>query len=109
MYRLLLEHLDIPVELDDPLKHIPRIAGALDLSPRSERLAVVILEEAMDQGHHVGKSPKGLAASALYIACKTYGERCSQKALSEAAGVSGLTIRKRVKGLLDNIDLDELV
>jgi transcription initiation factor TFIIB len=109
MYRLLLEELDIPVELDDPLKHIPRIAGALGLSPHSERLAIEILEEAMNQGHHVGKSPKGLAASALYIACKQNEEHCSQKALSEAAGVSGLTIRKRVKGLLDNVDLDKLV
>ena len=106
MYRLLLETLDIPVELDDPLKHIPRIAGALGLSPHSERLAITILEEAMNQGHHVGKNPKGLAASALYIACKVFDEKCSQRALSEAAGVSGLTIRKRVKGLLDNVELD---
>ena len=108
MYRLLLEELDIPVELDDPLKHIPRIAGALSLSPRSERLAVEILEDAMDHGHHVGKSPKGLAASALYIACKQNDEKCSQKALSKAAGVSSLTIRKRVKGLRDNVDIDQL-
>ena len=109
MYRLILSELDIPVEIDDPLKHIPRIAAALDLSHPSERLAITILEEAMNCGHHVGKSPKGLAASALYIACKEYGEHCSQKALSEAAGVSSLTIRKRVKGLLNAVDLENWV
>lgn len=99
MYRLLLSELNISVELDNPLKHLASIAGALNVSHSSERLASDILDQVMKISGHVGKDPKGLAASALYIACKENGERCTQKALSEAAGVSSLTIRKRVKDI----------
>ena len=109
MYRVLLSELNISVELDSPLNHISSIAGDVGLSHRVERLAVEILLEAMGVGHHTGKNPKGLAASALYIASKELKERRSQKELSDAAGVSALTLRKRAKGILENIDLGKLI
>jgi transcription initiation factor TFIIB len=109
MYRILLSELNISVELDNPLKHLSRIAGALDLSHRSERLAGAILEQIMRNNSHVGKNPKGLAASALYIACKANDEHCIQQSLSEAAGVSALTIRKRVKEIRENVNIETLI
>ena len=109
MYRILLSELNISVELDSPLNHLSRIAGAVGLPHRIERFAMNILLETMSGGHHTGKNPKGLAASALYLASKNLGERRSQKELSEAAGVSMLTIRKRVKGILENVDIEKLL
>jgi transcription initiation factor TFIIB len=109
MYRILLLELKLSVELDNPLKHLSRIASAVGLSHRSERLAADILVEAMKLGHHIGKNPKGLAASTLYIACKKFGERCSQESLSEIADISSLTIRKRVKGIRDNVDVEKII
>jgi transcription initiation factor TFIIB len=109
MYRILISELKISVELDNPLNHLSRIASALGLSYRSEQLAVNILKEAMSVGYHIGKKPKGLAASALYISCKLNREGCTQKNLSEAAEISTVTIRKRVKGILENIEIEKLV
>jgi transcription initiation factor TFIIB len=109
MYRILISELNISVEPDNPLNHLSRITGAVDLPHKVERLAVDILLEAINTGYHTGKSPKGLAASALYIASKEQEERVTQKDLSEAAGVSTLTIRKHIKGLREIVDVKMLV
>jgi len=109
MYRIIVTELDVSVELDTPLKHVPRITSDVGLSHRAETLASRLLLTVMDTGHHIGKSPEGLAASSLYIACKMIGESCTQKKLSDASGVSPLTIRKRVKGIKKAVDVDSLV
>lgn len=109
MYRILVSELNISVELDSPLNHLSRIAGSVNLSHRVERLAMDILLETMSVGHHTGKNPKGLAASALYIASKELGERRSQKKISGAAGVSALTLRKRMKGIYEAVDVEKLL
>lgn len=108
MYRILLAELNISVELDNPLKHLTRIATEVGITTNAEKLAADILIEAMKSDYHTGKNPKGMAASALYVACKKFGEKCTQKSLSDAAGVSSLTIRKRSKGLQKEVDVDIL-
>ncbi len=109
MYRIIISELNISVELDSPLNHLSRIAGSVNLSHRVVRLAMDILLETMRVGHHTGKNPKGLAASALYVASKELGERRSQKEISDAAGVSALTLRKRMKGIHEAIDVEKLL
>jgi transcription initiation factor TFIIB len=109
MYRLVVTKLGVSVELDSPLKHVSRITKEVGLSHKAETLASKILLAAVDTGHHVGKSPEGLAASALYIACKAIGEACTQSSLSQASGVSTLTIRKRVEGIREAVDVEKLV
>jgi len=108
MYRILVTELGISVELDNPLKHLTRIAQSVGLSHEVEVFASRILLEAMGAGYHVGKSPEGVAASALYLACNMLDEPCTQKALGEVSGVSQLTIRKHVKGLTGAVDIDRL-
>jgi len=108
MYRILVTELGVSVERDTPIKHIPRITSEVDASHKVETLATRILLATMDVGHHIGKSPEGLAAAALYIACRSLHEPCTQTSLSMASGVSTLTIRKRVKGIKKAIDLDSL-
>lgn len=109
MYRILISELNLSVERDTPLKHLSRIAGAVGVSHRVERLAMDILLDMMSGGHHTGKNPKGLAASALYVASRELGERRTQKKFSEAAGISSLTLRKRVKGILEAVDVEKLL
>ena len=41
----------------------------------------------------------------LYISCLKAGEKKTQKDISEAAGVTGFTIRKRFKDLTNTIQL----
>jgi transcription initiation factor TFIIB len=55
---------------------------------------------------HIGKSPVGLAAAALYIASIMNGERVTQKDLAKAAGITEVTIRNRYKGLSKVLSLN---
>src|SRR3970040_1357016 len=71
----------------------------LELSEKSKRKAVVILEQAKKIGMVAGKDPMGIAAAALYLACISTGEVKSQKDISIASGVTEVTIRNRCAGL----------
>ena len=46
-----------------------------------------------------GKDPMGLAAGALYLACIENGENVTQRAISQSANVTEVTIRNRYQGL----------
>jgi transcription initiation factor TFIIB len=52
-----------------------------------------------------GKGPMGLAATVLYLSCLSNGEYMTQKDIAEAAGVTEVTIRNRVKDLKSGLDL----
>jgi transcription initiation factor TFIIB len=47
----------------------------------------------------------GLSAAALYVACVMNGENKTQKDVAEAAGVTEVTLRSRLKDLKRFIDL----
>ncbi len=109
MYRIIVTELGVSVELDTPIKHLSRVSGEIGASHRVETLASKILIAAMDIDHHVGKNPKGLVAAAVYIAGIELGEPTTQDILAEATEVSSLTIRKRVKGLREAVNIKKLL
>ena len=45
----------------------------------------------------------GLAAAALYLACIENRENKTQKEISDASGVTEVTVRNRCKGLRNNV------
>jgi transcription initiation factor TFIIB len=53
-----------------------------------------------------GKNPMGLAASVLYISSIKTGENATQSSLSDAAGVSEVTLRATFKDLLKGLQLN---
>jgi transcription initiation factor TFIIB len=105
-YRLLHKELDLKPPVDGPYKFIPKIASSLNISPQTEQLAVKILRKADERNELVGKNPRGVAAAALYMACKEADEKRVQRVVSEAAGTTEVTLRNRMRGL--NEALDEL-
>jgi transcription initiation factor TFIIB len=98
-YRLLLRELNLKMPVDDPMKFIPKIASSLHISLASDKKAIEILQEASKQRIVVGKDPRSLAASALYIACKSNGEKITQKRIANAVGVSTVSMRNRLREL----------
>jgi transcription initiation factor TFIIB len=98
-YRMLARHLKLRMPVDDPFKYIPRITHAVKLTPDTEMLSVNILRAAADRKALAGKDPSGMAAAAVYMACKANKEKCSQREVAEAAGVSEVTLRERMKDL----------
>ncbi|EIJ65838.1 putative transcription initiation factor IIB [Candidatus Nitrosopumilus salaria BD31] len=98
-YRLIFRELELKMPVVDPVKGVSRIASIAELSEKSKRKAIVILNQAKEIGMVAGKDPMGIAAAALYLACISTGETKSQKDISIASGVTEVTIRNRCAGL----------
>ncbi|RZD37353.1 MAG: transcription initiation factor IIB [Thaumarchaeota archaeon] len=98
-YRLIFRELELKMPVVDPVKVISRIASIANLGEKSKRKAIEILNQAKKEGIVAGKDPMGIAAAALYLACISTGEVKSQKEISNASGVTEVTIRNRCAGL----------
>ena len=99
LYRLLVTELDLRMPVDDPMKLVPRLASEVGASVGTDILAVEILREATEQKALAGKDPRASAAAALYMACKARKEKCTQETVAAAAGVSEVSLRKRLRDL----------
>jgi transcription initiation factor TFIIB len=105
-YRVLIRELDISVPIADPLKYTAKIANTAKLSEITKRHAFDTMNEVIKKEIPAGKHPASLAATVLYLACKKSGERISQDNLAHAAGITGVTIRARLKELTRSFELN---
>jgi transcription initiation factor TFIIB len=94
-YRVLVEKLDLKMPVVNSTHCVARISSKLGVTEKTKRLAFTILQDYERSGEIAGKSPTGLAATALYLACVKTGEYYSQKEVANAANVTEVTIRNR--------------
>jgi transcription initiation factor TFIIB len=106
-YRVLIEKLDLRIPVVNPVYCIARIANKIGISEKSKRLAVKILKDYEQTGDAAGKSPTGLAATALYLACVNMGEHYSQKNIAGASTITEVTIRNRSADIRKKLNLDD--
>jgi transcription initiation factor TFIIB len=104
-YRLLVRTLKIEMPSHDPLSYVSRIAEKAKISGKAQGVAVKILRKAKRKRVTVGKDPAGVAAAVLYIACQLEGENGTQKEITEAAGITEVTVRNRKKGIVKKLGL----
>jgi transcription initiation factor TFIIB len=104
-YRLLFRELELKMPVVDPVKGVSRIASIAGLSEKCKRNAITMLNKAKKVGAVAGKDPMGIAAAALYLSCISIGESKSQKEISQASGVTEVTIRNRCAGLRKILDV----
>ncbi|MFC6771630.1 transcription initiation factor IIB family protein, partial [Halorubrum pallidum] len=100
-YRYVIRELGLRVQPADPESYVPRFVSKLDLSEETQRLARDLLDSAKSAGITSGKSPVGLAASAVYAAALLSNEKVTQSQVSDVADISEVTIRNRYKELLE--------
>ena len=98
-YRLIFRELDLKIPIADPINGISRIASEAGLGEKTKRKAIALLNKAKKIGMVAGKDPMGLAAAALYLACISDGGNTTQRNISDASGVTEVTIRNRCVGL----------
>ena len=98
-YRLLVREFDLKMPVDDPMKFVPKLASNLKISLGSEKVTIEILQDAAERKMHVGKDPRSMSAAALYLACKSNHERVTQKRVADAAGISTVSMRNRLREL----------
>ena len=102
-YRILVKKLNYSVPPVKPGKYIMRLSNQLELPGKVEEVAHKILKAAEKLRLTSGRSPKGVAAAASYIASTVVGERRTQREFAEAADITEVTIRNRYKEIMKRL------
>lgn len=103
VYRFLRKELELYPETYNPMEFVTRVAKVVGLSEKAERLAFKILVIAEKQNISASKNPMSMAAAAINIASVMNNEKVTQMKISEASGISAVTIRSRSKEIEKNI------
>jgi transcription initiation factor TFIIB len=64
------------------------------------------MNDVAKNGISAGKDPMRLAATVLYLSSLKTGENITQHDISNAAGITEVTLRNRVKDLRSQLDLN---
>jgi len=102
-YRILVKKLNYSVPPVKPGKYIMRLSNQLELPGKVEEVAHKILKAAEKLRLTSGRSPKGVAAAASYIASTVVGEHRTQREFAEAADITEVTIRNRYKDIMKRL------
>lgn len=98
-YKLLVRELDLEQNLDLELPaidtYVDRFSSELGLQEATTKTAHELVEMSIDAGIHSGRSPAGMAASAVYLAGLLTDASLTQQEAVEATPVSSSTIRTR--------------
>ncbi len=103
VYRFLMKELELYPETYNPMEFVTRVAKAVGLSEKTERLSFKILTIAEKQNISVSKNPMSMAAAAINLASVMNNQKVTQMKISEASGISAVTIRSRSKEIEENI------
>ncbi len=96
-YRFVMRKLDIKLMPADPINYVHRFASRLDLSPITQTKALKLIDSIKKNGLNSGKSPKAIAAGAIYLAAIMNGEKRTQEKVAMVSNVTEVTIRNRYK------------
>lgn len=99
-YRLLYFKLGLKTPITDPIRCVAKVASKAQVSEITKRHALDIMRNVITEEKSAGKNPMGLAASVLYLSCMKYGQKeINQTRISNAAGISEVTLRNTCKDL----------
>lgn len=102
----LLREFDLQVAPPLPTAFVPRFASEAGLSDPVRERALEISEALIEEQVHVGQSPTGVAAAALYAAAKEHEESVTQDELASVAYVSVVTLSRQWQTVQDAIEFD---
>ncbi|MGD0476575.1 MAG: TFIIB-type zinc ribbon-containing protein [Nitrososphaerales archaeon] len=86
-------------------KYISKLINMAKIAPKVEFWALFLSRETSDSKISSGKAPAGLAAAYVYFSSVLVGEHLPQREVAEFAEVTEVTVRNRVREILDNYDI----
>lgn len=89
-----------------PTAFVPRFASEAGLSDPVRKRGLEISEALIEEQVHVGQSPTGVAAAALYAAAKERDESVTQNELASVAYVSVVTLSRQWQTVRDYVGFD---
>ena len=108
VYRIMHKKLNLKPPNASPLPFVAKICNQLKLPSTVEEHAAELLQEYIAKKFSSGKDPKGLAASAIYIASRRLDIKATQEDLAEAAQITPVTVRNRYKGIVEDLNIDDV-
>lgn len=108
-YRLLINRMHFKIPAIRPTDILPRLVTELAISTVTQRLAIQIINGAMEKKLSIGKDPSGLASAALYLASILNNEKRNQQSIAKVGHVTEVTIRHRYKELIEKLGDSYLV
>lgn len=105
-FRAIRRELGLDVTPAQPEGYIPRFCGDLDLHASVEGLAMVILRSVDGLSMMAGRGPTGIAAAAVYLSSRICESPRTQREVSQAAGVTEVTIRNRYREICAALKID---
>jgi transcription initiation factor TFIIB len=98
-YRQLLLELDLIIPMADPMKCITTVTNKAKVSEKTKHHAINLMDIVIENEISAGKDPMGLAATVIYLSCRETGEIKTKKQLADAADISDMTLRTRLRDL----------
>ena len=102
-FRFLLRELELSVPVPANRTFAAMFSNRLNLSGKTETIAIQILDVARKRGLTNGRGPAGVAAAATYVATILTNERKTQKDIAKMADVTEVTIRNRYKEIASKL------
>ena len=102
-YKVIKAELKLHMEQIDPLDFVQRFGSRLGLKQTTITLASEIVGKLKENPLIVGKQPKTIVASAIYIATRMNRDYRSQREVANATGVIEVTIRKRSQEIVKHL------
>lgn len=104
-FRAIAKELQISVQPSSPADYIPRFCSILNLPQEVNAQSLFLLSEAEKADLTAGRGPTGIAAASVYLASKMKGYEKTQREISDAAGVTEVTIRNRYKEMVNALNI----
>jgi transcription initiation factor TFIIB len=85
-----------------------KFGNELGLSMEIQKNALNLVSNSSKKGLSlIGKDPKGFAASSIYLSAKFSGKKLTQTEIAQAAKITEVTLRTRIKDLKNTMNLIE--
>jgi transcription initiation factor TFIIB len=104
-YKLLKQRLRLRMDINRPEDYVQSFCSKLALSAKTTQRVYEIIQDATDRELVDGKSPTGVTAAAIYIACQMERQIRTQLEISKISYVTEVTIRNRYKELCKALDI----
>jgi transcription initiation factor TFIIB len=103
-YRSVVRACGLKIPATDPGDFISRICTDLALPPKVESRALELSTKTAEKELLSGRNPLSVAAACVYLAALEFpGEKKTQRAVADAAGVTEVTIRNRYTEIIKEV------
>ncbi len=104
-YKLILKELSLQMPVLHGPDYVTLICNRLQMSEKTKREALRIFSMAQKSRISIGKNPRALAGSIIYLASQNCNEFLRQVEICQVAEISTVSLRKRCKEIKTKIEM----